>query len=64
MSKVHTVEKIRHQREFNNETASQSELQVNTDTVDLTPLVHEYLATARALRAWRLLQRTSKLESS
>lgn len=63
MSQVHTLEEIHHLPEVNNGMSSQDEVQANINTVDLTPLVHEYLTTARALRAWRFLRRTSNLES-
>ncbi len=63
MLQVHTVEEIPDLREVNNEMASQSKVQANTDNMDLTPLVDEYLTTARALRSWRFILRASKLES-
>ena len=65
MSQVHTMEEIRHHREANNGIASHGEVQANAAAVDLTPLVDDYLAIARARTAWRrLLRWTANLESS
>ncbi len=57
MSQVDSLEAIRRDLESGQRSALATKQRANPDSLNLIPLVNEYLATARTRRALRLLLR-------